>query len=324
MDSRSGRGKFRSREETRASGIERGQSVRKGGYRQQEERRGEFKPKRPAQGELVRASVPGTGSGAGFRPESTRKKMRWRDMPGGRPDQKGKPKRFGPPMTGDKTEGRPTQISGFRGERSQGQYKGRSARGGDQRYQTHPSRPKTGPADRRSGGASFKDRTSLKPGSERQGLRPTSGSDQRFSARSRDDRAPFRPRRDEGRGSGRSAKGGAPRAEREFRPKSGPKFSQRQGGFSARARNEGPRPFGPATSDASKGRPSSKGPSGAAGKSFAPKKSASYTSKSGSRPGFGQGPRPRPERPHDGSAKPSGRPGAGSAAKFKKRPGPSK
>ncbi|WP_114208600.1 hypothetical protein [Acidisarcina polymorpha] len=42
------------------------------------------------------SSVERTEPGSGLRPDGTPKKARWRDLPGGRPDQKGKPARFGP------------------------------------------------------------------------------------------------------------------------------------------------------------------------------------------------------------------------------------
>ncbi len=47
----------------------------------------------------VEKSAPRSEPGTGLRPDGTPKKTRWRDLPGGRPDQKGKPARFGPRKT---------------------------------------------------------------------------------------------------------------------------------------------------------------------------------------------------------------------------------
>jgi 23S rRNA pseudouridine2605 synthase len=55
-----------------------------------------FKPRTAAP---IERSEPGTG----LRADGTPKKPRWRDMPGGRPDQKGKPARFGPRKTEEAT-----------------------------------------------------------------------------------------------------------------------------------------------------------------------------------------------------------------------------
>ena len=262
------------------------------------------------------SSEPGTG----LRADGTPKKPRWRDMPGGRPDQKGKPARFGPRRDEAGTERRssaaPPRAGGTRPpQRREGSFR---PAGGAKPW---VKRESSGLPDRPSG------RPAERPASRPygSGSRPAAAGRPSGPPRSfRGDRpATDRPRTDRPR-TGRPSYG-AP--SREGRPQSGP----RPDGFAARPRGNRPfnrpRPAGP-------GRPSVGGRPpvdrsnrplrpGGSGEAADPRKSFSPRPGAGSASGrsFSKSSRP----PFSGGGKPPGGAGfpkrSGTGSGFNKGPG---
>lgn len=335
-------------------------STRTAGFRPDARKREGGSSYRPAAGGARPAFKPRTAPvertepGTGLRADGTPKKTRWRDLPGGRPDQKGKPARFGP-RKADAADGdasarpatpreggsfRPAAASKPLYPRSSGPREGKLFRPTGAGRPTGGA-PRTGRADRpsftgsatrgtgrpASPGGRPPFRTEGRPGGSRPPARSGAG---RFVARPEGGRS-FSPTRREGQA-------GQGTGDRKFTPK-----PSREGGFSsARPRTGGAKPYSPRDSSRgggsstsnrpysgrpSPGRPATGGKSfggsttgaraggssykpGSGGKSFKPGGPRGGSSKlrsesgAGSRPGFGQGPRP------------AGRP----PAKFKKRP----
>ena len=93
---RAGGGSFRP-----TAGVRPPSRKREGGYRPAAGSTRPFKPRTSP----VERPAPRSEPGTGLRPDGTPKKTRWRDLPGGRPDQKGRPKRFGPRKPDGASEG---------------------------------------------------------------------------------------------------------------------------------------------------------------------------------------------------------------------------
>jgi 23S rRNA pseudouridine2605 synthase len=334
-----------------AAGTRPDSRKREGGYRPAAGSARPFKPRTSPEERTAPRSEPGTG----LRPDGTPKKTRWRDLPGGRPDQKGKPKRFGPRKADGVSEGRsprpaPRREAGsFRpaaGARPSG------ARPSDLRP-SFDRRPTGG--DRRSTGS---DRGGpARPPFRPSGARPAGGGSRpparsgapRFGSGTAGARPFQRPRREDGPGSRRPPRPGASSGDRKFTPR-----PPKPGGFSSsRPRTGESRPYSPRLgrpSGPSSGvgggaragavRPPSGRPTGAkpfnrtgsgpgsgfkpggrsAGSSSKPGgRSAGGPPRTGSRPGFGQGPKPGGGRFSGGEGRPRPAPGR-PPAKFKKRP----
>ncbi len=269
--------------------------------------------------------VPRSEPGSGLRADGTPKKTRWRDLPGGRPDQKGKPARFGPRKAeGAAGEGSPRPAA----RREPGSlrsaadaragakapYKRASAPGGGKIFppSSGPSRggrpggarPSFGGPATRPGGSSSRPAAGGRPpfrsADARSGSRPPArSSGGRFVARPEGARPLSRPRREDGALSSNPLEG-APAGGRKFNPKfasAGP--PKARGAFSpARPGSGGPRPYTPRPGGASAaGRPSTgRPPSG---------KGAGGSGYKSSGPGTGAGSRPSPG-PRTGGFKPGG------------------
>ncbi len=328
---------------------------REGAYRPAAGSARPFKPRTST----VERSVPRSEPGTGLRPDGTPKKTRWRDLPGGRPDQKGKPKRFGPRKEegiGGNVTPRPAPRREAGSFRPAAGARPSSARPSGSR--SSGARPSTArPSfDRRPAGA---DRGGpARPPFRSSGARPAAGGSRpparsgapRFGSGTAGARPFQRPRREDGAGSARPPRAAAPSGDRKFTPR-----SPKPGGFSSSRPRTGesgsysPRPSrssGPSTgARAGTGRPSSGRPAGAkpfsrsgsgpgsgfkpggrpGGSSFKPGgRGAGGPSRTGSRPSFGGGPKPVGGRFSAGSGRPrpaSGvKPGTRPPAKFKKRP----
>ena len=274
-------------------------------------------------------SEPGTG----LRADGTPKKTRWRDLPGGRPDQKGKPARFGPRKTeGASGEERPRSTprreagsdrrpsesrpafrpaAGSRPAYKSGERSG-APRENESYRSSGTSRPPVGRPSggfRPAGGPPRSDRPSYGGKSS-----PTGGSRPPFRSgaarfeRSSEGARPYsRPRRDEGASSARPPREGASAGDRKFTPR-----PPRAGGFAASR----PSSFRPSTSRPSTGgsRPYSprSGGSSASGKPSFGRSSSGGSSYRG----------PSSERPSSG--RPSGRPFSGKPSGGKSFGGPSK
>jgi 23S rRNA pseudouridine2605 synthase len=317
---------------------------RESGYRPSAGSPQPFKPRTTSAERPAPRSEPGTG----LRPDGTPKKPRWRDLPGGRPDQKGKPKRFSPRKAEGVGEGqiprpaprreagspRPAEAArpSSAGPSSvRPSFRGKPA-GSDRGA---PARPPFRPAASRPAGG---------------GSRPPARSGApRFASGAASARPFQRPRREEGARSARPTRPGAPSGDRKFTPR-----PPRPGGFSSsRPRTGESRPYSPrpgipsrppARAGTGSGRPPSGRPAGAkpfnrtgsgfkpggrpAGASFKPASSgAGGPSRRGSRPsGVSQGPRPGAGRFGAGGGRPrpasGAKPGARPPAKFKKPPKP--
>ena len=178
------------------------------------------------------------GPGDGLRPDGTKKKERWRNLPGGRPDQKGKPKRFGPrreEIVGGERQSsggfrpsakRPERPIGAGGERRPRPFQGRSE---ERRGAGAPGKPFNRP--RREGSGSERSSSKYRGDANRpsRAVRTDSGPGQ--GAQSRED---FRPR-PEGAvgGAGKPfQKPGGPPAGRRFpgKPFAGRPGAGKQGG----------------------------------------------------------------------------------------------
>ena len=276
---------------------------------------------RPKSAPIAR-SEPGTG----LRADGSPKRPRWRDMPGGRPDQKGKPARFGPretegatgeessrpaprrepgefrPAAGSKPpyqrgssprEGKPFRPAASGRSFGAGSPTGTfrpSGPGGASR----PGRPSFGGSSREGGRSPSRPfntgRPPIRSNDSRSGSRPPSRSgDRRFTARPEGSRPFSRPRR-EGGDAPRTPREGAPGDDRKFTPR-----TPRPGGFSSsRPSSGGARPYSArsgGTERPSAGRPSPGGSS--YGKSFSP-----------GRPSSGRPPSDRPpsDRPKTGKS----------------------
>jgi 23S rRNA pseudouridine2605 synthase len=259
-----------------------------GSYRPSAGSAAPFKPRTsPVERPVVR-SEPGTG----LRPDGSPKKTRWRDLPGGRPDQKGKPARFGP----RKTEGA--------GERQSSHPVSRREPGS---FRPAPGSKPAFDRNRPAAGRSASARPPFRPSGGRPtsaGARPPSrtgaprfGAGGFSSARPRTGESrPYSPR--PGRPSGPPTGAGRPSSPRPAgatfkRTGAGPGFKPRGG----KPGGSGSRPGG-----RSAGGPPNRGP----------------------RPGFGQGPRPGGAKFKAGSGRPrpasGAKPGSRPPAKFKKRP----
>ncbi len=282
---------------------------------------GGTRPFKPRSSSPVERPAPNSEPGTGLRPDGTPKKTRWRDLPGGRPDQKGKPARFGP----------------------------RKTEGADQRPSPRPAarrepgsfRPATGskpPFDRSRpvAGRSSNARPPFRPSGGRPtaaGSRPPSRTGApRFGSRPEGTRPFQRPRREDG----------PPPGDRKFTPR-----QPRAGGFSStrprtgESRPYSPRPGRPSGPSTGAARPPSGRPVGAkpfhksgsgfkpggrpGGSGFKPSgRSTGGPPRTGARPGFGQSPKPGSGRSGAGSGRPrpvsGAKPGGRPPGKFKKRP----
>jgi hypothetical protein len=311
------------------------------------------KPSFQARPAPIERSEPGTG----LRADGSPKKTRWRDLPGGRPDQKGKPARFGPRKSeaadGEAKRPAPRREAGtfrpatdgakppFKRSAASGQTRpfrptgsapstrsfrpaGPGAPGGKSRSGAPPRIPRTGYAETpagtndRAGRGASRPSTGARPPFRPSGDRPAA-SGSRPPARSGAGRFTSRPEgaRPYSKPSGRPPREGASGEDRRFTPR-----PPRAGGFSsARPRGGESRPYSPRPA----GRPSPGGAAGGArsgtrsgGSSYKTgRPSGGAGSRTGSRPGFGQGPRPGTGR----SGPPSGRPRTGTGGK---PPGPPK
>jgi 23S rRNA pseudouridine2605 synthase len=300
-----------------------------------------FKPKST----FVERSAPGSG----LRPDGTPKKTRWRDLPGGRPDQKGKPTRFGPrksdaampdtpvpptaprresggfrpaaapkppyQCTSPAREGKPVRPTGP-GNPLQAGRSGRPNFGG--RASRVTGRPSSRPAP--PGGRP----SSFRPERSSGGARPPARSGAgRFVARPESGRWSSPPRRDGNAGEGTGDRKFPSRSPRDggispTRPRAGgmKPYSQRSGGSSAPARPYSGRPL--------TGRPAPSGKSSAVS-STGGRGGSSY--KPGGKSFKPNGPRSGPNQPRSGSGAAS-RPNFGQgpraagrpSTKFKKRP----
>ena len=318
----------------------------------------------------VERSAPRSEPGTGLRPDGTPKKTRWRDLPGGRPDQKGKPKRFSP----RKEEGagaRPTTRPVPRREAGSFRPAAGSKPAGTRPFGSRPSSSRPSGARPSSSKPSFDRRPAgtdrggpARPPFRPSGARPAAGGSRpparsgapRFGAGSAGTRPFQRPRREDGEGSARPPRSGAPSGDRKFTPR-----PPSAGGFSSSRPRTGesrpytPRPGGPTRpstgSRSGAGRPSSGRPAGTrpfnrtgsgskpggrpasgfkpggrpGGSSFKPGgRTSGGPPRTGSRPGFGQGPKPGGTRFGSGAGRPrpasGAKPGARPPAKFKKRP----
>jgi hypothetical protein len=238
-------------------------SVGGGGFRPAAGARS-FKPRATP----VERSEPGTG----LRPDGTPKKTRWRDLPGGRPDQKGKPARFGPRKTEGSGEGEAARPAP---RREAGSY--RPAAGAKPSFAAKPAFGKKPSFDKKppfGGKPSFDrkpmgDRGSARPPFRPATGRPTSGRPSlgrpafdrpygerpaaagtrppartgapRFGSRPESGRPYPRPQREDGASPSRSPREGAPTGDRKYTPR-----SARAGGFSpARPRAGESRPYSP-------------------------------------------------------------------------------
>jgi 23S rRNA pseudouridine2605 synthase len=286
-------------------------------FRSSTSRPSAFRPKSAP----IERSEPGTG----LRADGSPKKPRWRDMPGGRPDQKGKPARFGPRKTEGATgeessrptprrepgEFRPAADSKPPYKRSSSPREGKPFRpaasgrsfgagrptGGfrpsDPGGASPPGRPSFGGSSRQGGRAPSRPfntgRPPIRSNDPRSGSRPPSRSgDGRFTARPEGSRPFTRPRREDG---------DAPRTPREDAPGGDRKFTPRppRGFSSSRPSSRGARPYSARSGGAGRpptGRPSSGGSS--YGRSFSP-----------GRPSSGRPPSNRPpsDRPPSNRAK---------------------
>ncbi len=280
--------------------------------------------------------------GPGLRADGSPKKPRWRDMPGGRPDQKGKPARFGP----RKTEGAAGESSARPSapRRESGSF--RPAAGAKPGYQKSAYKGSSGPREgkpSRPSGAPFAGRPAASGGRPSStGSRPPFREDRsggsrpparsgagRFVARPAGDRPFSKPRRDDGPDRGRSPRSGAPAGDRKFAPR-----PPREGGFApARPRPGGDKPYSPRSGGSSApsrpysarpagGRPSASGrpPAGerstgrpaAGGKPFGPSRTGGKPAGSGFKAGRpSSSGRPGGSRP-GGSRSGPGAPRAGS------------
>jgi len=341
-------------------------STRTGGFRPAARKTDGGSSYRPAAGGARAAFKPRTAPaertepGTGLRADGTPKKTRWRDLPGGRPDQKGKPARFGPRKadspSGD-TTARPTaprrEGGSFRPAASKLSSSRSSGTREDQPFRpTGAGKPASGPprvgrSDRPSfGGSSTRGtgRPSSRPGApggrppfrpenRAGGSRPPARSGAgRFVAKPEGARSFSPPRRD----GGASPRAGAPTSDRKFTPR-----PPREGGFSsARPRAGGAKPYSPrdasrAGSSSTTGRPYSGRPSAgrpAPGtKQFGGSTSGGRPGGSGYKPG-GSGKSFKPAGPRAGSGGAKRgfgsragfgqwpRPAGRAPAKFKKRP----
>jgi len=259
-------------------------------------------------------SEPGTG----LRADGTPKKTRWRDLPGGRPDQKGKPARFGPRKTEGETGGGNEAVRPSAPRREAGTF-----------------RPAAGvkPAYRPADGSRPPFKSSLREGKP---YRPTgasrpSGSFRPQPGSSRPDRPSYdrpddRPRPD------RPNNGGAGRPSRPYnaerppyrpaaaRPEGGSRPPARTGDSRFTPRPEGSRPFfRPRRDDASPaGRTPREGGESGGDRKFTPKFKPKFTSGppraggfSSSRPPSGAS---RPYTPRPGGPPGPGKPSYGKPA----------
>ena len=241
------------------------------------------------------APVERTEPGTGLRADGSPKKTRWRDLPGGRPDQKGKPARFGPrktegeeavrpaaptrreagsfrPAAGAKPAYRPTGGSRPAFKRSGPPREGKPFRSTGAARPTGSFRPASGPprSDRPSYGGTA--RSSSRPPSggrppyRSAGARPEGGSrppmrsgDGRFVAKPEGSRPFFRPRPDGSTPSGRPSPEGGASGDRKYTAR-----PPRAGGFSSsRPASGGSRPYTPRTGGSSgSGKPPYGKPSG--------------------------------------------------------------
>ena len=287
-----------------------------------------FKPPFKPRSAPVERSEPGTG----LRADGTPKKTRWRDLPGGRPDQKGKPARFGPRKTegaGDETP-RPAprrEVGSFRPAPtgSKPPFKRSFTPREDKPFRptgtdapkrtfrptgsgTRPSsggRPSYGGTSNRTGRDSGRPSTGARPPFRPSSDRPAASGSRppafgsRPPARSSAGRFVARP---EGsrpyKPSGRPTREDAPGGDRKFtsRPPRAGGFSStrppKAGGFSSARPRTDSRPYSPRPG----GRPTGEAKSGPrpGGSSFKPAgRSAGGPPRSGSRPSFGAGSRSR-------------------------------
>jgi hypothetical protein len=276
--------------------------------------------------------------GTGLRADGTPKKTRWRDLPGGRPDQKGKPARFGPRREGGAATERPTRLSPEKLRPAAGAkvpYKRTSSQGGGKPFRPGgPNRPASRsaesarPSSRPYSGAARPSSGSRPSGGfapRREGSRPFSGTRREGDApASTGSRGPSNPRKYTPRpSSGVPAKsGGGYASRRSSVPGAGSSrpFSPRAGGPPSGGRRTSPGrpPFGKAPgAKAGGGRSYGSRPVGTGG-SYGARPAGGRPS--GPRPGFGQGPRPGTGRPRPGGFKPGGKPGGRPpTGKFKKR-----
>ncbi len=244
---------------------------------------------RPAYKPRTAAPVERSEPGTGLRADGSPKKPRWRDMPGGRPDQKGKPARFGPRKTeGAPGEDAPRPAAGRDAGAFRPAASSRPAAGGSassrkpsfgksfsgKSFSPREGRPARPSAERPSyGGTSSRDsgsregareggrpparplntgRPPIRSSGGRSGSRPPTrtGAD-RFPARPEGTRPPFRPRREDGASPARPPREGTSSGDRKFTPR-----PPRAGGFSsARPSSGGTRPYSPRSAGSSTGRP---------------------------------------------------------------------
>jgi 23S rRNA pseudouridine2605 synthase len=269
---------------------------------------------RPRTGPVERSGAGRSEPGTGLRADGSPKKTRWRDMPGGRPDQKGKPARFGPRKSeGSEEAGRPAAprraAESLRPASGKPAY--RPAAG------SRPAFKSSGPPREgkpyRSGG----DRPA-RAGSYGGSRPPARSGAGRSTGKPEGARPTFRPRREEGADPGdRRSTPRPPRAAgfSSARPREGGSrpYTPRSGSSPASGKPASGRPFTPgrspyrgpsATGGASSTRSSSSRPSG--GRSFSGKPAGRGTFK----PDY----KPR-------GAKPGGKSGTGSRPSFGQRPG---
>ncbi len=335
---RAGGGSFRP-----TAGVRPPSRKREGGYRPAAGSTRPFKPRTSP----VERPAPRSEPGTGLRPDGTPKKTRWRDLPGGRPDQKGKPKRFGPRKPDGASEG-----ASPRPERTREPGSFRPSAGarpsGARPSGARPSglRP---PFDRRPTGGDRRPTGSDRGGPARPPFRPSGGRPAgggsrpparsgapRFGSAASGDRPFQRPRREDG-ASPRPPRPGASPGDRKFTPRP----PKPEGFSSSRPRTGESRPYSPRPGrpsgpssgvgeGAGTGRPPSGRPTGAkpfnrsgsgpgsgfkpggrpGGSGFKPGgRSAGGPPRTGARPAFGQGRKPSGGRFSPGGGRP--RPASG-------------
>ncbi len=263
--------------------------------------------------------------GSGLRPDGTPKKTRWRDLPGGRPDQKGKPKRFAARKADEAGEGGSPLPAARReadGFRPAADARPSSARPTNAR----PASARPASARPYAGRASFGRKPAgdgpARPPFRPSGARPSGGGSRpparfgapRFGGGAGEARPFPRPRREDGAGAARPPRPGGAPGGRKFTAR-----PTRAGGFSSsrpragESRPYSPRPEGSARPSSRVGgdaRPAGRPPSGrptrpfgtgsgfkaggrAGGSGFKPGgRGTGGPPRTGPRPGFGQRPRP--------------------------------
>lgn len=274
-----------------------------------------FTPRPSRNGTSPERSEPGSG----LRPDGTPKKTRWRDLPGGRPDQKGKPKRFGARPAEGGGETRTPRPASRRDDSGRGSSRPPFERGRPTRGAGSDRAPFPRSGERPAGGSRPPGRPSSRPGAPAPGRYPASRREEgtRAGASSRP-AAPsgprrFAPPRESAEGFSRPRSGARPYASRSERPATPgrPRDPGQPGSRPFGRSASGGRPATPAGRPARPAfKPGGRAPSGPTGRP--------------SRPGFGQGSRPGTGGFGPGAGRPAGSAGRFSPGSGRSGPGASR